>query len=198
LAPGFVNHRFRALGTLGIALLLIGPLQRPAAAQTGDGRVDVAGGYVWLRDYDGALTLPRGWFASLGADVAGPFGLVGDLSGSYESQVGLDIKFSMSILSLAAGPRIAVPIRRVTPFAQMLFGTTRFKTTFAMPGETISDATNHFATQFGGGVDIHFTRHLSSRVGVHRRLVRSETGTPTGSRPFTYREVQWFAGLVLR
>jgi hypothetical protein len=56
-------------------------------------------------------------------------------------------QFSMGILSLAAGPRIAVPIRRVTPFAQMLFGTTRFKTTFAMPEETISDATNHFAVR---------------------------------------------------
>jgi hypothetical protein len=198
VASGFVKHRFRTLGPLTIALLIASGTPRAAAAQTDEGRVDVAGGYAWLRDYDGGLTFPRGWFASVGAGLAGPLGVVGDASGSHESQVGLDIKFSMSILGLVAGPRIAVPIRRVTPFAQILFGLTRFKTTFAMPEETISDTANHFATQFGGGVDIHVTRHLSSRVGVHRRLVRSETFTETGSQPFTYREFQWFAGLVLR
>ena len=52
-------------------------------------KVESAGGYSLMRDYDGDATFPGGWFASVAADVAGPLAVVGDASGSYKSMGGL-------------------------------------------------------------------------------------------------------------
>ena len=54
-----------------IALVLSVAVPRYAAAQD-ERRVELAGGYSLMRDYDGDATFPGGWFASVAADVAGP------------------------------------------------------------------------------------------------------------------------------
>jgi hypothetical protein len=178
-------------------LLFIVSIPHRAAAQ-GGGPIDVAGGYAFMRDYDGAVTFPRGWFGSVGADVAGPVGIVGAASGSYKAMSGLDIRMSMNIQTFMGGSRVALRRARVAPFAEALLGTARIARTFALPGETVSDSTYHFAMQVGGGVDVQLARHIGTRVAANRRLIRSETYTPTGSEPFNYREFQFVAGLVVR
>ena len=188
------HHVSRALW---IVLVLAVAVPRNAAAQDA-GKVELAGGYSLMRDYDGDATFPRGWFASVAADVAGPLAVVGDASGSYESMGGLDIEMSINIHTFLGGPRLAWRTSRVSPYVQMLFGVARFSTTFSLPGERLSDVQNHFAVAPGGGIDVPFSNRGAVRVGANMRLIQSETYTPSGSEPFTYREFQFIAGVVIR
>jgi hypothetical protein len=188
------SHVSRAVG---IALVLAAALPRPAAAQD-ERRVELAGGYSLMRDYDGDATFPGGWFATIAADVAGPLVLVGDVSGSYKSMGGLDVNVSTNIHTFMGGPRLAWRGSRVAPYVQVLFGAARFATTYTLPGERLSDARNYFAMAPGGGLDIPFSRRAAVRVGASIRLIRSEASTPSGSEPFTYREFQFTTGVVIR
>ena len=188
------RHLSRALW---IALALAVAVPRDAAAQD-ERRVELAGGYALMRDYDGDVTFPRGWSASIAADVAGPLAVVGDVSGSYKSMGGLDVNISTNIHAFMGGPRLTWRASRVAPHVQMLFGVARFSTTFTVPEERLSDARNYFAMAPGGGIDIPFSGRGAIRVGANIRLIRSETYTPTGSKPFTYREFQFITGVVIR
>jgi hypothetical protein len=180
-----------------IALVLVVAVPRQAAAQD-ERRVELAGGYSLMRDYDGDATFPRGWFASVAADVAGPLALVGDVSGSYKSMRGLDVNMSTNIHTFMGGPRLVWRASRVAPYLQMLFGAARFSTTYTLPEERLSDAQNYFVMAPGGGIDIPFSGRGAVRVGANIRLIRSEMSTPTGSEPFTYREFQFITGVVIR
>jgi len=180
-----------------IALVFVVAAPGYSAAQE-DRRVELAGGYAAMRDYDGEATFPRGWFASVGADVAGPLAIVGEATGSYKSMGGLDINVSMNIHTFMGGPRLAWRTGRVSPYGQVLFGVARFRTTYTLPDERLSDTKNHFAIAPGGGIDLPFSDRGAIRVGTSIRFIRSETFTPTGSEPFTFREFQFTAGVVLR
>jgi hypothetical protein len=180
-----------------IALALAVAMPGHAAAQD-ERRVELAGGYSLMRDYDGDVTFPRGWSASTAADVAGPLALVGDASGSYKSMSGLDVAMSTRIHAFMGGPRFTWRASRVAPHVQMLFGVARFSTTYTVPGERLSDARNYFTMAPGGAIDIPFSGRGAIRVGANVRLIRSETYTPAGSQPFTYREFQFITGVVIR
>lgn len=166
-------------------------------AQT-PGRIDIAGGYAWLHDQEGEVTFSRGWFASLGADLVGPLGIVGQVSGSSKGQTGIDVEFSMGIVSIMGGPRVAFRTQRVTPFAQLLFGSTRFTSTYELPTTTLRDSNSVFGIELGGGADIQLVPHVAARFGVHRRRLHTETYTPTGTLPFTSHQTEGFAGVVVR
>ena len=180
-----------------IGVLLTTLLATPAFAQN-DSRLDVSGGYSSMRDYDGDATFPRGWFASLGADIFGPLTMVGDVSGSYKSMGGLDVRVGVRIHTFMGGPRVQWQGSRLAPYAQMLFGVARTATTYRSPEETLSDARHNFAMAPGGGIDVQLTNRLAARVGANVRWIRSEMSTPTGSEPFTFRELQVIAGVVVR
>ena len=184
---------------IGVWIALAVALAVPSSAVAQDERgLELAGGYSAMRDYDGDVTFPRGWFASVAVDLAGPLALAGDASGSYKSMGGLDIDLSMNIHTVMGGPRLVWRTGRVAPYGQMLFGVARFATTFTIPGETLSDAQTHFATAPGGGIDLRFSDRGAVRLGASIRWIRSETFTPTGSEPFTFREFQFIAGVVFR
>ena len=180
-----------------IALLIAVAVPASSAAQD-ERRVEVAGGYSAMRDYDGDVTFPLGWFASVAADVAGPLSVAGEASGSYKSMGGLDVEVSTHIHAFTGGPRFVWRTGRVAPYAQMLFGVARFGTTYTLPEETLSDARNYFTMAPGGGIDFRLSERGALRLGASMRLIRAEMGTPTGEEPFTYREFQFVAGIVFR
>ena len=161
-------------------------------------RIEVAGGYSYMQDYDGEATFPRGWFASIAADVAGPVAIVGEATGNYKSMGGLDIDLSMNSHTFMAGPRLFWRSDRVEPYVQMLFGVARMATTYELPEESLSTARSNFAMSPGAGIDIPFSERGALRVGAAVRFIRAETFTATGSEPFTFREFQFVAGVVLR
>lgn len=187
----------RLSSAIWIALVGVLAVSAPAVAQDDRG-VELAAGYSAMRDYDGDATFPLGWFASVGADIAGPFALAAEASGSYKSMGGLDIEVSTTIHTFMGGPRFAWRTGRASPYAQMLFGVARFATTYTLPEETLSDARNYFAMAPGGGIDLPFSERGAIRVGASMRFIRSETFTPSGSEPFTFREFQFVAGIVIR
>jgi hypothetical protein len=187
----------RPWNALWIALALIIVSATPARAQD-DSPVDVSVGYSSMRDYDGEVTFPRGWFATLGADVVGPLAVVGDVGGSYKSMGGLDVRVAVRLHTVMGGPRAQWQLGRVAPYAQMLFGVARMSTTFFLPGEKLSDARHHLALAPGGGLDVQLTNRVAVRGGASLRLLRSEMSTPSGSESFTFRELQVIAGVVIR
>lgn len=191
------SHRHLRIG-VWIALAVALAVPSAAAAAQEAGRFEVAGGYSAMRDYDGDVTFPRGWFAAVAVDLAGPLALAGDASGSYKSMGGLDIDLSMNIHTFMGGPRFVWRTGRVAPYGQMLFGVARFSTTFTLPEETLSDAQTQFAMAPGGGMDLRFSDRGAVRLGAGIRWIRSETFTPTASEPFTFREFQFIAGVVFR
>src|SRR5262245_16638429 len=117
---------------IGAVTFCVAVFPTAAMAQTNAGRFDVAAGYSWMHDQEADVTFSRGWFASLGADLVGPLGIVGQVSGSSKGQTGIDVEMSMNIASVMGGPRVAFRTPRVTPFAQLLFGSTRFTTTYQL------------------------------------------------------------------
>jgi hypothetical protein len=183
--------------TVWIALVFVVAAPGYSAAQD-ERRVELAAGYSAMRDYEGEATFPRGWFASVATDVAGPLALVGDASGSYKSMGGLDIDISMNIHTFMGGPRVVWRTSRVSPYGQMLFGVARFATTFTLPEESLSDAQNYFTMAPGGGIDVRFSDRGAIRIGASMRFIRAETFTPSGSEPITFREFQFIAGIVIR
>jgi hypothetical protein len=62
----------------------------------------------------------------------------------------------------------------------------------------LSDGRNHFAMAPGGGIDLPFSERGAIRLGASLRLIRTETFTPTGSEPYTFREFQFTTGIVFR
>jgi hypothetical protein len=179
-------------------VLTVALAPRPAAWAQDSGRVEVAGGYSWLRDYEGVATFPRGWFASVASDMKGPLALVGEASGSYKSMGGLDIELSLGIHTFMGGPRVVRHGGRLHPYAQMLFGISRMATRYTLPDETLSAARHHLAMAPGGGLDVSISERAAVRVGTSLRLIRAEQSTPTGSERFNYRELQVLAGIVVR
>jgi outer membrane protein with beta-barrel domain len=181
-----------------IVLMLAAAVPQQAVAQD-QSRVELAGGYAYMHDYDGDASFPRGWFASIGADVAGPVALVGEASGSYKSMDGLDVGLSVSSHAFVGGPRVVfLRTDRVAPYAQMLFGIARTSTVYELPEERLSSAQNNFAMAPGGGIDIRFSERAAFRLGANFRLIRSETFTLTGTEPYTIREFLFIAGVAFR
>lgn len=89
---------------------------------------------------------PRSWFA-----------IVGNFGGYHMD------RFDSSLGTYLFGPRVYFPsFRRVTPFAEGLFGLahTTGGTGFSLPGSR-----NSFAMAPGGGLDVAATRHVSLRLG---------------------------------
>jgi len=186
------NTRF-----IASVMFCIAVLPTVAAAQ-GGGRVDIAGGYAWLHDQEAEVTFSRGWFASIGADLAGPIGIVGQASGSSKGQTGIDVDFTMRIVGITAGPRVAARSGRARPFAQILFGTTRFTSTYQLPTTTLSASDNLFTTEIAGGVDVPVVPHLAVRLAVQRRYVRASPDTLTGALSNTFHQTQLLGGLAFR
>jgi len=186
------NTRFIAAVTFCVAVL-----PTIAAAQDG-GRVDIAAGYAWLHDQEAEVTFSRGWFASIGANLAGPLGIVGQASGSSKGQTGIDVEMTMHIVGLTAGPRLAARSGRAMPFVQMLFGTTRFTTTYQLPTTALSASDSLFTTELAGGVDVPVAPHVALRLAVQRRFVRASPDTFTGAPSNTFHQTQLLGGLAFR
>ncbi len=106
-------------------------------------------GYSYNRaDFNGAgHSNLNGWDGSLEGKVAPWIGLVVDISGHYGS--------NDSVHNVIFGPRVSVPVGRLTPFAHALFGVGHFSTT--------GSSDTSFSDAIGGGVDYRLIHGIGWR-----------------------------------
>jgi opacity protein-like surface antigen len=145
-----------------IAALTLIMLSAPCLAQSGHPRVELFGGFSYVRiDADESENRNLyGWNGSLSVSVDRTFGFTVDTSGHYQDNV-----FQRSrVFSILAGPRFTARNQYATTFAHILFGGTH-------DHEKFDTLTNHFTTQanafvvaLGGGVDVNVTPHFGVRV----------------------------------
>jgi hypothetical protein len=130
------------LGVLFVALL-------PAAAQ--DEKVEVFGGYSYMRLRGGADLNLNGWEASAQYKFRDWIGGVADFDGHYGSPSGI----GTSVHSFLFGPQVSLP-SKVSPFAHVLLGGAHFSAAGA--GDTA------FSMAIGGGMDYEIKQGISWRI----------------------------------
>jgi hypothetical protein len=131
------------LGILFVALL-------PAAAQDDD-KVEVFGGYTYMRFRPGNDLNLNGWEASAQYKFRDWIGGVADFDGHYGSPNGV----GTSVYSYLFGPQVSWP-SRVSPFAHVLLGGAHFSA--AGFGDSA------FAMAIGGGIDTEIKQGISWRI----------------------------------
>jgi len=130
------------LGVLFVALL-------PAAAQ--DEKVEVFGGYSYMRLRGGADVNLNGWEASAQYKFRDWIGGVADFDGHYGSINGV----GTSVHSFLFGPQVSLP-SKVSPFAHVLLGGAHFSASGV--GDTA------FSMAIGGGMDYQVNDRFSWRI----------------------------------
>jgi hypothetical protein len=140
---GFVGRL--CTGLVGLFLLGFPAL---AAAQ---GKVDVGGGYRWLRISTPRETvkLPTGWDADVSFHVNNRVAVLGQVSGQHDT-LPIDGKVALNLFN--GGVKInAGGTKKATPFARVLVGDMRFN---CSAGDCLQ---NHMNLQIGGGVTVWAT-----------------------------------------
>ena len=130
------------LGVFFVALL-------PAAAQ--DDKVEVFGGYSYMRFRPSPDVNLNGWEASAQYKFRDWIGGVADFDGHYGSQFGV----GESVHSFLFGPQVSLP-SKVSPFAHVLLGGAHFSA--GGVGDTA------FSMAIGGGMDYEVKQGISWRI----------------------------------
>jgi hypothetical protein len=134
----------------------------------------------------------NGWEGSLEGKVVPWVGIVADFSRHYGSQQGVNpaatcaigvicgpLQQNTSIQTFLFGPRVAVSVGKIRPFAEALFGGAHFSA-------DNGGSDTSFATALGGGLDYRIIRPVAWRVqgdyvqtrfsGTTQNNVRLSTG----------------------
>jgi len=112
----------------------------------------------------------QGWEGSLEGKLAPFFGIVTDFSGHYGSQSyvvptpnGLEtLRITGHEYEVLFGPRVSVPIGKITPFGEFMVGLAHIST--GGSGVAGSPSNTSFATAVGGGIDYKIFRPVALRV----------------------------------
>ena len=111
----------------------------------------------------------HGWEASLEGKVFPHVGIVADFGGHYGSE-----SFTIETLGGSSrinvtghqwevlfGPRLSIPIGKISPFAEAMFGIAHIHN-----GGDLDHTNTSFATAIGGGLDYRLMRILAARVEI--------------------------------
>lgn len=164
-----------------------------AHAQSETPRLDLYGGYEYVR-FNVNARVPgfpassshngNGGGGQLEYNLDRWLGVVGDVGGYGVPTFGA----TAAAMSYLFGPRVNLRQRKVTPFAQTLFGGLLASNGVGTPGPQ-----NHFAMTAGGGLDVSVSRHLAVRpVQAEYFMTRYPDGLSDRQDNFRYS-----AGVVL-
>ncbi len=112
----------------------------------------------------------NGWEASLEGKVFPHLGIVTDFSGHYGSE-SFNAELPQGVQrvtvtghewELLFGPRLSIPVGKVTPFAEAMFGLAHVHN----GGDFPSSANTSFATALGGGIDYRLIKFFAVRLEV--------------------------------
>jgi opacity protein-like surface antigen len=109
-----------------------------------------------------------GWEASLEGKVFPHIGIVADLSGHYGSESftaatpsgTTDVNVTGHELEVLFGPRVSIPVGKLTPFVEAFFGVAHIHN----GGDFPSSSNTSFGTALGGGLDYRIIRPIAVRV----------------------------------
>ena len=182
-----IRQAVHPFSTLVAATALIAASASAVAAQTP--KVDVAGGYAYLHEED--LSVPAGWFASVGGTINDWLDIVGAVSGHYKTEDVSLASVKVNLHTFVAGPRFTSHRNPAfSPYAQVLFGGARTSATAKVGSTSSTNTDSGFDVQPGAGVDIKVNNAFGVRVGVNGDFIRSD-GETSG-------EFQFIAGIVIR
>jgi hypothetical protein len=149
-------------------------LAAPAAAQDVP-RVEVSGGYNFLRVFDDALgdekNFPAGWYADVSGNVTPMFAIVGAVFGTYKT---IEV-FDLSAHGFMGGIRINSRANaRVVPFGEILGGAIRSAT----EGGGLDESETDGLLQLGGGVNLMARPNVGVRLSAdYLRVFEEDEGT---------------------
>lgn len=145
-----------------VTTLILLVLAAPCLAQSGAPRVELFGGFSYVRiDADESENRNLyGWNGSVSVNVDSRFGFTIDGSGHYQDNV-----FQRSrVYSILAGPRFTARNEHATTFAHVLFGGTHDHERFDTLTTRFTTKGNAFVVAVGGGVDVNVTPHFAVRA----------------------------------
>jgi hypothetical protein len=168
-------------------LFLLGCAAFVPAQSDDDPRVEVFGGYSYLRtDYNPVHPVPfipiivafdpkqtlHGVNASVTGYLTKCFGITGDFSAHFKRHsipdpLGGTITTDIRVINLTGGPQYKFRNKsRVTPFAHALAGVafTSSKDTIPSLNATGTSSSTDFTMMLGGGVDARVNKHFDARV----------------------------------
>ena len=134
--------------TIGLLLGILFVASLPASAQD---KVEVFGGYTYMRFRPSPDVNLNGWEASVQYKFRDWIGGVADFDGHYGSIGGV----GMSVHSYLFGPQVSLP-SRVSPFAHVLLGGAHFS------AGGFGDSA--FAMAIGAGMDTEIKQGISWRI----------------------------------
>jgi len=191
----------------------------PYAGNTYNGtpKVELFLGYTYLRavptQADGnRMMWLNGGSTSLAYNFNRHLGLVADFGGYDDSQIRFNItgiipstvvNASGTAYTYLLGPRLSFRSqRRITPFAQVLFGGVHASDVTISSGCTgigctVLPAENKFAITAGGGMDFRVQRHFSIRILQAEYLMTRFENTNTGAGA-TQNDMRLSSGIVFR
>jgi opacity protein-like surface antigen len=163
------------LSTGALALVAVAT---PAAAQDLR-KIEVSGGYNFLRFFDDALdgdekNFTKGWYADVAGNLTSMFAVVGQVTGNYKT-VDDVVDIDLDAHTFLGGVRVSSRQNaRVIPFGQVLAGAARASASALGVDESETDG----ALQLGGGVNIMPTPNLGVRLGLdYLRVFSEDEGT---------------------
>jgi opacity protein-like surface antigen len=158
--------------SLFLSSLLAICLPLAASAQEGAPKVEIFGGYSYLRPDTSPSNIgnisAHGFNTSLAGNITKHIGIVGEfsrftLSDSFAVSVLGPINVDSNVVTYLFGPRITLHRGKVEPFVHALLGGARENDKFS--GGFVDELTeNAFAFALGGGLDIKVNDNFAIRV----------------------------------
>jgi opacity protein-like surface antigen len=172
-----------------------------ASAQEVAPKVEIFGGYSYLRDDTIGGVNAHGFNTSLAGNITKHVGIVGEFSRFTNSEsvpVPIpnfpNVTVNSNVLTYLFGPRIILHRGKADPFVHALFGGVRENE--EVPGRPVFPITdNAFAFALGGGLDVKVNDNFAIRVAQIDYLgdkLGDELGSHTGNN------FRYSAGVVIR
>lgn len=159
-------------------------------------RIDVAAGYHLINANAppaecGCFTA-NGGFISAQYNLSSRLGLDGEVGTVHASKIS-SLGQNLALTTFLAGPRIAVPGRRISLFGEFLAGGAHAGDSYFPKGFSGSSSASTFAYSAGGGLDFNLNSRYSVRMFDASFL---HTSFPNGANG-TQRQIQINAGIVM-
>jgi len=147
----------------GLFFLLLLLLATLSWSQGSPAHVQVFGGYSYIPSNQPVLDIPQtggenGWNAALDIDSRKFIGFTADFAESFANFSDAGGTENDKTYTFLFGPRISVPLPRITPFGHFLLGAAHINSNTGALSTSSS-----FAWDFGGGVDVRLSRHFALR-----------------------------------